>query len=312
MRMGEKIRSRGPRASAWVLALLAVLVLVWMVTRLGAASSQLDAQRQQLGAQNAAIAQLAAGLGTTEQQLKEHGISPSAAPPGQILQGATGPAGPGPSDAQVQVAVDGYLLAHPPSAVVPAAQVEADVTAYLALHPPAPGPPPSDAQVAAAVAAYMSAHPAPSGPPGSPGPQGSPGVGQQGPAGPAGAAGQSGAAGSPPAGWTWTDPSGVSYDCAPDGQAPGPHYTCTARPSPSASASVSPSPSASAPPTAAVAPSPTPSPTGSGTATPTLSPTPTATAAPILPLPDAPARSPGYPRSALWPLQLLPLPRRSL
>src|SRR6185312_2051913 len=48
-------------------------------------------------------------------------------------------------------------------------------------------------------------------------------AGAQGPAG----GGANGAPGSPPAGWSWTDPSGVTYDCTLDGQSPAPHYTCT-------------------------------------------------------------------------------------
>ncbi len=246
--VSDVVRRRGLWTSVWLLAVLAVLVLVWMVTRLGAASDQLDAQRQQLGVQNTAIAQLAAGLGTTEQQLKAHGISPSAPPPASIIAqagppGPQGEQGPGPSDAQVQAAVDVYLGQHPPTGTVPAEVVDAAVTVYLTQHPPAPGPPPSDAQVAAAVAAYMAANPAPSG---APGPSGSPGSsGQDGAPGPAGPAG---APGSAPAGWSWTDPSGNQYSCAPDGQTPAPHYTCTP-------ASPTPTPSASTP---AATPSTTP------------------------------------------------------
>lgn len=83
----------------------------------------------------------------------------------------------------------------------------------------------------------------PSGPAGSPGadstvpgPEGSPGVagvqGDPGPAGPAGkdgTDGKNGTAGQPPAGWTYTDPAGIEYTCAPvdDFDASAPRYTCT-------------------------------------------------------------------------------------
>ena len=96
--------------------------------------------------------------------------------------------------------------------------------------------------------------PGPSGSPGSPGPSGSPGAdgsdsnvpGPSGPSGspgqdatgvpgPAGADGQDGQDGvdgrdgQPPAGWTYTDPQGVTYTCRPvDGFDPdAPRYTCT-------------------------------------------------------------------------------------
>ena len=82
--------------------------------------------------------------------------------------------------------------------------------------------------------------PGPSGSPGSPGPTGAPGVGSQGPAGPQGDQGPKGDTGSTgpqgpsPAGWTFTDGSGTTYDCAPDSSG-STHYTCTATSSPSPS-----------------------------------------------------------------------------
>lgn len=309
--ISEAVRRRGLRVSAWALALAAVLVLVWMVSRLGAASSQLDSQRQQLAGQNTAIAQLAAGLGTTEQQLKAHGISPSAPPPASIIAqaGPAGPPGPGPSDAQVQAAVDVYLGQHPPSGTVPTADIDAAVTVYLTAHPPAPGPPPTDAQVASAVSTYMAAHPAPSGPPG---PQGDPGVGATGPAGPQGEPGRDGAPGSPPAGWSF-EAGGTAYDCVPDNGTPAPHYTCapqtpSASPSPSSSATPAQTPSPIGTPMLTTAPSP-----------PVPSPTPPAALAPAAmtrTTPATPAKAPPTPRpptGGLLPLILgnLPLPRRN-
>lgn len=311
--ISEAVRRRGLRVSAWALALAAVLVLVWMVSRLGAASSQLDSQRQQLAGQNTAIAQLAAGLGTTEQQLKAHGISPSAPPPASIIAqaGPAGPPGPGPSDAQVQAAVDVYLGQHPPSGTVPTADIDAAVTVYLTAHPPAPGPPPSDAQIASAVSTYMAAHPAPSGPPG---PQGDPGVGATGPAGPQGEPGRDGAPGSPPAGWSF-EAGGTAYECVPDGGTPAPHYTCPARPGPSPSTS----PSDSGPP--APTPSPSSAPTLSAVPSPPVpGPTPPPVAAPAAmtrtTTSAAPAKTPTNPKppaGGLLPLILgnIPLPRRN-
>jgi hypothetical protein len=80
---------------------------------------------------------------------------------------------------------------------------------------------------------------------GSPGPTGSPGAaggdgaagppgpqGEPGPAGPEGAAGQNGTDGrngQPPAGWTYTDGQGRTYNCVPvdDFDPNAPRYTCT-------------------------------------------------------------------------------------
>lgn len=59
--------------------------------------------------------------------------------------------------------------------------------------------------------------------PGPQGPQGEPGVaGPQGEQGPAGERGEQGPA---PSGWTYTDGSGATYECTPDGDG-STHYTC--------------------------------------------------------------------------------------
>jgi hypothetical protein len=212
--------------------------VAFMLVQLGLASIQLNGLRQQADSQNAQINALAGSLATTEEQLTQHGISPSAAPPAQVIQGAAGPQGPGPSDAQVQTAVTVYLSAHPPAASASTAQIEDAVSTYLLVHPPAAGPGPTQGQIASAVASYMAANPAPSGPAGPTGAAGSSGA--TGPPGPQGPQGPVGATGAPPAGWSWTDAKGVTYNCVEDGQSPSPHYTCTA-------ASPSPSPSPSTP-----------------------------------------------------------------
>lgn len=107
-----------------------------------------------------------------------------------------------------------------------------------------------------------------SGPAGSPGPAATPSPGPTGPAGPTGPPGadgadgqpgkdgadgqpgkdgKDGADGQPPAGWTWTDTSGVTYTCTPvdnfDPKAP--RYTCTPATDTTPPASGSPSPSGS-------------------------------------------------------------------
>lgn len=219
------LRSHGWRIAMGAVCLAGLLVVLFMLFELGVASDHLDNLRKQFDAQNAQITALSGGLATTEQQLKSHGIAPSAAPPAQILQGAVGPQGPGPSDAQVEAAVATYLAQHPPAANASTAQVEDAVSAYLSVHPPAPGPGPSQEQIASAVSAYLIANPPPSGPAGPTGAAGS--AGATGPAGPQGPVGPQGASGPPPAGWTWTDPAGFTYNCVEDNQSPSPHYTCT-------------------------------------------------------------------------------------
>lgn len=256
--------------------LLAAFLAAWAIF-------VLRSQGQAIETQGREITGLSGGLSTAEGQLVSHSVSPIPKAPSVIISeaaGAAGPAGspgaqgPGPSDAQVAAAVGVYLQAHPVPGVS-SQQVAAAVAAYLSASPapsgPA-GPGPSDQQIADAVASYMAANPAPSGPAG---PQGSPGAD--------GSPGPSGAPGRPPAGWTWTDPSGVQYACAEDDQTPAPYYTCTSVPSPTPSAS-SASPSASSSPTAPPA-----------SASAVADPTSVVTAAPLLSTPGA---APGLSRNA--------------
>lgn len=78
--------------------------------------------------------------------------------------------------------------------------------------------------------------PGPTGVPGgagAPGAAGSPGQdGQAGAPGPAGPQGQPGAAGSPPAGWSWQDTSGTTFQCSRNAGSSdsSPTYTCTSQP----------------------------------------------------------------------------------
>jgi len=76
------------------------------------------------------------------------------------------------------------------------------------------------------------------GSPGPAGPQGEAGpAGPQGDQGPKGDTGDTGATGPAPSGWTFTDGTGVTQECAPDSEG-STHYTCTPAP-----ASPSPTPS---------------------------------------------------------------------
>lgn len=143
-----------PLVGGVVVVVLAVTVA--MVLRVQ--HQQIDAQRRQLDEQGNAITGLSSGLATTEKQLTEHGISPSAAPPQVIISGVPGAAGPqGDRGAQ-----------------------------GLAGSPGAPGSPGPAGSVG------------PSGPAGPVGPQGDPGVqGASGPQGATGAQGPQGDPGSP-------------------------------------------------------------------------------------------------------------------
>lgn len=177
-----------------------------------------DTQRlQQVQAQQSAdadrVALLASAVASARAQLFAHGISPSVAPPQEIIRQVSGPPG---------------------SPGVPGAQGPSG-------QPGSPGPTgPSGAP----------GSPGPAGASGAPGAQGDPGPagasGQPGVDGAPGPAGAPGAPGSPPAGWAWTDPSGNTYSCTPDNQQPAPHYTCALSASPSPTTTPPPS---SPPPT---------------------------------------------------------------
>lgn len=203
---------------------LCFVLLGWFVIdKLHAASDQLDGLRAQQTSMNKVVSDLSAGLSTANQQLQQHGIKPLAPPPQQIIeQGAAGPPGPGPSDAQVLAAVTLYLEAHPlPSAPPPSAQQISDAVAGFMKANPVPagkdGSPATDAQVAAAVASYVAAHPPADGAPGPAGPTGPAGTGVPGPAGPSGPAGKDGESITGPPG-----PSGPAGPACPSGYTPTP------------------------------------------------------------------------------------------
>lgn len=103
------------------------------------------------------------------------------------------------------------------------------------------GPPGADGVPGVDGTQGLPGPPGPAGPAGVPGSSGATGpAGQDGAPGPAGTTGDPGAPGpdgspgAPPAGWTWTDPDGVSYTCAPteafDPAAP--TYACATPPAP--------------------------------------------------------------------------------
>jgi hypothetical protein len=136
----------------------------------------------------------------------------------------------------------------------------ADLGARAKVPVPIPGPagqpgPKGDKGDPGSPAPIISPSPGASGAagaPGSPGEAGSPGPtgpeGEAGPVGPAGPQGDkgdtgdrgdTGPAGPPPAGWTFTDGAGVTYDCTPDSDG-STHYTCTPTTTPAPSPSQTP------------------------------------------------------------------------
>lgn len=235
----QKFRLRRDRRGTLLLAGVGIAVLAFVVY----ANSRFNALRAEEKRQEQNVTALSSYLADTESVLKAHNYSPVPPPPEKIIQGPAGPAGPGPSDAQVAAAVAAYLQQHPIAGQPPTTdQIAAVVAVYLVQHPPAAGaagPGPSDTQIQAAVAVWENTHPTtgppgpsgPAGPSGAAGPSGEAGAqGSPGPPGPTGPPGPPGPSGSP-----GHDPSQIVIEekralgtttltCEPD---PAPHYTCT-------------------------------------------------------------------------------------
>jgi hypothetical protein len=200
-----------------LVALAGAVLIVWH--RIDSEQSRADDLAREADLRGTAVSTLAGDVRALRAQVQAGGHTPVAPDPARAVQGL-------PDRTAVPVPIPG-----PPGPPGPAGAPASPV--------PGPSGPPGPA-----------ASPVP-GPAGSPGVQGPPGVGETGPAGPAGPAGkdgqngkdgQDGTPGQPPAGWTYTDPAGVSYTCSP---APGfnpssPRYTCSPDPTPSPSPSASP------------------------------------------------------------------------
>ncbi len=148
--MSPRLRVIAATGTALTVAVLGLLV--FLILELGRASDRIGSLNTADVSRDRAIAALASGDSQLRAQVKSLGGTPNVPPPQVVVSSIPGAQGPGPSDAQVQGAVDTYLAAHPPTATVSALALTTVVAAYLAQHPPAPGPPPSDTQVSAAVA----------------------------------------------------------------------------------------------------------------------------------------------------------------
>jgi hypothetical protein len=125
---------------------------------------------------------LAEWLSAEQEAIEEDGGVPVAPPPEEIIEDpdVDPPPPVGPTDEQVQAAVEDYFREHPVEDGENAspAQIAAAVINYFTENPVkdgAPGPPPSDEQISNAVAVYLAANPPPAGPPGPAGTNGTDG-----------------------------------------------------------------------------------------------------------------------------------------
>ena len=247
MTIPEAVRPRKPRRETLALTAGLVFLLLVVAFAVFALRAATDAQHHAQATQTAdatAIAKLSTSLDQTRAQLQAHGVTPSAPPATTIVKG------------------------------VPGAQGQPGASIIGPQGPPGrDGVSPDPTQVAALAASMVHPIPGPSGPPGVagkdstvPGPQGPAGANSTvaGPAGPQGPPGQNsnvpgpagapGAAGQPPAGWTYSDSLGNTYDCerASNFDPSAPRYTCTQTGSPTPAPAPSPSQTSSvAPGTAA-------------------------------------------------------------
>lgn len=160
------IRRHWWNAVVAVLVAIVGIVLAFMLAELGAASQQLQGLRQQQTRQAQTISDLSVNLTGAQEQLKQHGISPSQPAPQQIIERIqAGPAGAaGPSGA--------------PGAPGPTGPAGPQGSAGAA------GPTGAEGAAGPAGAEGQPGPPGPSGPAGEQGPPGS--QGQTGPTGPAG------------------------------------------------------------------------------------------------------------------------------
>ena len=205
-RRGRPRRATMSAAIGWA-AVLAFFAFIALVLHSVQASNQHLADGQK--AQATVISRLSSSLDTTRQQLQQHGVTPSAPPAQSIVKGVPGVPG----------AVGAQGPQGSPGSVGPSGEPGPAGS---------PGPVGSPGPTGVPGSAGSNGKDGPTGAPGPAGPQGDPGP--AGPAGKDGTDGKDGAPGAPPAGWTWTDPTGQSYTCTPvSGFDPSaPRYACTA------------------------------------------------------------------------------------
>lgn len=135
----------------------------------------------------AQVRALSTAVDNQREQVKDSGQTPLVPPASEIrenperaIPGPAGPAGPGPSDADVRAAVEDYFRRNPvaPGRPPTPAEIAAAVINYLRANPPAAGPigpGPTGPQIATAVASYLTTNPPPAGPKGDTGTAGTKG-----------------------------------------------------------------------------------------------------------------------------------------
>lgn len=211
-------RQRRPLAvAAALLVLTGAVVLIWLRINAGdrradELASNLTAANTEANLRGSAVSTLATDVRQLRAQVQAAGRTPVAPDPAQAVKGL-------PDRAEVPVPIPG-----PPGPQGPAGAPGSPAPSVSPI--PGPSGPPGPGSTVPGPAGSPGADSTVAGPPGPAGPSG---VGQDGKDGTDGTNGRDGTNGQPPAGWTWTDPAGVTYTCsAVDGFDPAaPRYTCT-------------------------------------------------------------------------------------
>lgn len=189
--------------AAALLALTGAVILTWQ--RIDDESARADQLATEADLRGSAVSTLAGNVRQLRSQLQAKGEKPAAPDPSKAVEDL-------PERAEVPVPIPG-----PPGPKGDPGKAAPTIT-------PSPG-----ASGAPGVAGVPGAD---SNVPGPEGPRGEPGKDSNVP-GPEGPAGERGATGPAPSGWTYTDGTGTTYECTPDGDG-STHYTCrsTSQPTP--------------------------------------------------------------------------------
>ena len=220
------IRRHLPTGARAVVVALAVLALAGIALAINTLETSNRRMQEHQTAQDTVISKLASGLDTTRQQLKAHGVKPSAPAASSIVRGVQGvPGVPGPAGPSGSPGVVGS-----PGPSGAAGQPGKNGSNGSNGSPGAAGSPGPSGAPGASGQPGAAGQTGATGPAGPQGPKGD--TGEQGPKGDTGEQGPTGPA---PSGWTftYTDALGKSttYNCAPDADG-STHYTCTPASSP--------------------------------------------------------------------------------
>lgn len=189
------------RRGLWVVAALLFLGggLAVAFLQINQAQDRADRLAAEADLRGSAVSTLATDVRTLRSQIQARGGTPAAPDPARAIQGL-------PDRARVPVLIPG------PKG-----------------DPGEPGPTVTPSPGATGQTGRAGADSTVPGPTGPPGPAGTGAAGKDGTDGANGKDGRDGANGSPPVGWTYTDPQGVTYSCGPvsDFDPDAPRYTCT-------------------------------------------------------------------------------------